>query len=505
MQNILIVEDSKFINNTISKRLKELNYNVSQAFTLKSAEDQLISKNFDFVILDLHLPDGDGIDLLTLIKTLNNTRVIVLTSSTDLQVREELFRYGILDYIIKDGNLLYSIEQVIKVIKRIEENDGDKILVIDDSRIVCRQIKNILTPRNYEIDVSKTAKEGLEKVKQNDYTLIILDLNLPDIDGMVVLNRLRKDKRLLMTPVIVLSGTITPTVIRDVLKNGANDFIQKPFVFEEFILKVDIWADYYKKEKKIEEMSKKLEEMNNELQELVQKEIEKNREKDKLMFLQARHAQLGEAMSIIAHQWKQPLNAISITATTIGLKSQMGKLSDSELLELVSKINKYTKNLSQIIDEFRDFFKPKNKKTKTTLKKIVQKAKELLDPILKEKNIPLKVEINDESEIEVFENELVQVVVNIVMNAVDAIEEKGVKNPQVKISVDQHSIYIEDNAGGISEEIIDKIFEPYFSTKSLNGTGLGLYMAKIIVENHCGGSLSVENVQNGARFVIKCP
>lgn len=502
---VLVVEDSKMINNTIAKKLKGLNFEVFQAFTLSEAEELLDKHKFDLIILDLHLPDGDGIDIISYIHSLHETKVVVLTSSVDLQVREELFRYGILDYIVKDKNLLYSIEEIIRVIRRIEENKNEKILVIDDSKVVCRQIKKILEPRNYKVDIALSGKEGFEKLRNNKYSLIILDLSLPDQDGMEILEALRKDPKFNMTPIIVLSGMVTPSIIRDVLKSGANDFLQKPFVFEEFILKVDIWIDYFKKERKLEEMTKELEFINQNLKKLVEEEIQKNREKDKLMFLQARHAQMGEAMSIIAHQWKQPLNAISLIAASLGLKAQFNKLSKDEMLELVSKISQYTKNLGEIVDEFRDFFRPKKEKTKTTLKEIFEKAKDLVEPIMKDKNIELDVIIKGVKEIEVYENELIQVVVNILKNAIDVLDEKNIENPLIKIEIDTNKISIEDNGGGIPDDIKDKIFEPYFSTKSLNGTGIGLYMSKIIVEDHCKGELKVENTSNGAKFTIYCP
>jgi len=503
-KKILIVEDSKVINSVLYKKLSSYGFDVTKAYTFADAKKALDNNSFDFVILDLNLPDGDGIDVIFYIKSLKDTKVIVLTSSVDLQVREELFRYGILDYFIKDKNLLYSIEEIVKVIKRVEENKGEKILVIDDSPLVYRQIKKILEPRNYDVDSAGNGNEGIKKAKKNHYSLIILDMVMPDINGKEVLSILRREPKLNTTPIIALSGNVTPNIIREVLKNGANDFLQKPFVFEEFILKVDIWIDYFKKEKKIEEMAKKLEKINENLEEVVQEEIKKNKEKDKILFLQARHAQMGEAISMIAHQWKQPLNNIALLIGSMAIKVQFEKISKEEILQLVQKVNNNIKELSTVIDEFRNFFKPKHKKVKTTFSSLVNKSLELLEPLLKEKKVNVEVEEIDVKEIEVFENEVEQVIMNIIKNAVDALEENQVENPWIKITINKNRLEIEDNAGGIPEDIKDKIFDLYFSTKSHNGTGLGLYMSKIIIEHHCKGKLEVENTKNGAKFIIEC-
>jgi len=505
MENILIIEDSKIINNIINKELKKLHYDTAQAFTLKEAREHLHNKQFQLIILDLHLPDGEGSELIAHIQSLTKTKVVVLTSSQDAELREELFQYGILDYIIKDKNLLYSITEIIKILSHLQESQKEKILIIDDSRFICKQVKTILEPRNYSVTSAYTAKSGLQKLHKDSYKLLILDMELPDLHGVDVLEFIRKDKRFLHLPILVLSGTSNPDIIRNVLKNGANDFLKKPFVFEEFILKVDLWIDYFKKEEELAQKNKELQYMNENLETLVKQEVEKNREKDKMMFAQSRRAQMGEMLAMIAHQWRQPLHAINAAVSVIDLKVKHGQFDYKMSKHITSKIEKYTQHLSHTIDDFRDFFKPQKTMHTTNFEVIFSKAYNLIENSLYSKNIQLELEIRSVVDFKSYENELVQVVLNLLKNAEDVLIERSIENPKIYLNIDSYSISIEDNAKGIREEILERIFDPYFSTKEKNGTGLGLYMSKVIIEEHCSGTLNVENGDHGAKFTITLP
>jgi len=499
MNKILIIEDSKTINNVLKKRLTELGYIVSQAFTYKKAKALLESENFDLIILDLHLPDGEGSELIANIKSLTKTKVVVLTARQDNELREELFQYGILDYIIKDTNLVYSISEITKIIDNLDTKSTKKsrILVIDDAKFICKQVKTILEPRNYSVRYALTAIEGLEKLKKYNFDLLILDMELPDIHGLKLLDILRRDEKYKDFPIVVLSGTSTPEIVRDALKNGASDFLKKPFIFEEFVLKIDLWIDYYKKRQELVYVNENLER-------LVKEEVEKNQKKDKFLFQQSRQAQMGEMLAMIAHQWRQPLNAISAGITLINNKVKLGKLDVKTAENITTKIHNYIEYLSYTIDDFRNFFKPDKEKRKTDFEKIANRALSLFESSLKSNGIVLEKSVKEIREFLTYENELVHVVVNLLKNAEDVLVSREIKNPKIKIVIDGLKLSVIDNAGGIDKSIKDKIFDPYFSTKSKkDGTGLGLYMSKIIVEEHCGGRVEFVNRKNGACFTIE--
>ena len=231
------------------------------------------------------------------------------------------------------------------------------------------------------------------------------------------------------------------------------------------------------------------------------------RKKDKILFRQSRLAQMGEMISMIAHQWRQPLNAISLTSAALELKVKNDQYDKDFFDSRLIRISEYVQHLSSTIEDFRDFFKPDKLKQETTFSKVTDNALALIREGLESKNITVKTEYSCKGRLFTYTNELLQVVLNLIKNAEDVLVEKKIENPTIKIrcysDADTATLEIEDNAGGIDESIIQKIFEPYFTTKDEhNGTGLGLYMSKIIIEEHCDGVLSVSNDRDGAVFKI---
>ena len=248
--------------------------------------------------------------------------------------------------------------------------------------------------------------------------------------------------------------------------------------------------------------------MNKQLEQKVKEEVAKNREKDRQMLHQSRLAQMGEMISMIAHQWRQPLAAISSTASTLSLDIMMDNYKKEFFEEQINNISNYSQHLSSTIDDFRDFFKNNKEKSKTTLEKVVQSTLSIIKTSLENKNISLKTNFDCNQTINSYPNELKQVVLNLIKNAEDILIEKEIKDPLILIQTFKKDGYcylrVEDNAGGIPKDIIEKVFDPYFTTKEKrDGTGLGLYMSKTITEDHCKGELNVYNGSLGAVFEIK--
>ena len=252
---------------------------------------------------------------------------------------------------------------------------------------------------------------------------------------------------------------------------------------------------------------KKVEALNESLTSRVKLEVEKNRQIDEQLFQQSRLAQMGEMLSMIAHQWRQPLTAISATSSWIELRARFNQLENDTVQKKAKDISNYAQHLSETIDDFRNFFKQNKEQKETSYDEIVQSILSIIEASIINQNIELHQELNCHNSFTTFPNELRQVVLNLIKNAEDVLLEKKVKNPFIKIETyqkgEKYILEISDNGGGISEDIIEHIFDPYFSTKNeKNGTGLGLYMSKTIIEEHCAGKLSVENRENGALFRI---
>ncbi len=249
--NILIVEDTVFINNSINKTLQRFNYECEQAFSLQEAIEQVKVKEYDFILLDLNLPDGSGLLLLDETAYLSKAKIIILTAETDVLQRESLFTNCILDYIVKDKYFNNGVSEIHSTIKGLELNKNSNILVIDDSNFLQTHIAKLLKVRNYNVIPAMTAEIGLEKLNTHSINMIILDMELPGIHGLELLRKIRKNKLFCSIPVIILSGINTAELIRDSLKIGASDFIQKPFNVEELVLKVDIAINADRQNRKV--------------------------------------------------------------------------------------------------------------------------------------------------------------------------------------------------------------------------------------------------------------
>jgi PAS domain S-box-containing protein len=231
------------------------------------------------------------------------------------------------------------------------------------------------------------------------------------------------------------------------------------------------------------------------------------KQKDKLLQLQSRHAVMGEMIGMIAHQWRQPLAAISGSTSLLSLDLMMDSYNRETFEKEIKQISEHTQFLSTTIDDFRNFFKENKQKSHTTFEEIIQSSLSIIGPNLESKNIEIIKEYQLDSTVYTYANELKQVVLNLIKNAQDILLEKKIENPKIIISTykenNQFILIISDNGGGICADIVDNIFDPYFTTKEKrDGTGLGLYMSKTIIEEHCGGTISVSNGVFGAEFKI---
>ncbi len=249
-----------------------------------------------------------------------------------------------------------------------------------------------------------------------------------------------------------------------------------------------------------------------ELEEAIKKELEKNRNIEQQLFTQAKQAQMGEMIGNIAHQWRQPLNMISVSASNIKLKLEFGQLDNDNLAKSMDDIIHSTKFLSTTIDTFRNFIKDEKKVDNIVIQERIDEALNIVQVTLDNRFIKLIKDIDYLKPIrtKIVAGELSQVIINILNNAKDAMDEKSIEDKWIKISLKELKgkavIRIEDNAGGIPKEILPKVFDPYFTTKHQSqGTGLGLYMSYDIVTNHLGGKLYAKNSRNGAVFFIEIP
>ncbi|MCI4624338.1 MAG: GAF domain-containing sensor histidine kinase [Candidatus Magnetoovum sp. WYHC-5] len=262
-------------------------------------------------------------------------------------------------------------------------------------------------------------------------------------------------------------------------------------------------------------MEEEIRQMNKNLQKSVQEEVNKYRLQEQMLIQQSKMASMGEMIALIAHQWRQPLNAIALQANDLKDAYDYGELDQAYLNESVDTINQQIVFMAKTIDDFRNFLRPSKEKVIFSVKHTIEALLDMFKGVYKKNDIYIAINASDKiSNFNVmgYPSEFKQVILNIINNSRDAIiNRRAIKGRgfigYVELFISEMDsrvvTSIKDNGGGIPDDVINKVFEPYFSTK-LNdkGTGIGLYMSKTIIENNMDGKLTVKNIDDGVEFTI---
>jgi len=240
----------------------------------------------------------------------------------------------------------------------------------------------------------------------------------------------------------------------------------------------------------------------------IKKTEDELKEKERMMFAQSKNAAMGEMVGMIAHQWRQPISAIGMAINNLKADIALGMFDQNEALKRYDDISNLVDFLSKTIDDFRDFFREEREKESVSIDDVIKDSLKIIGKSLENNYIKVELELHGERPIAIFRREMMQVFLNIIKNSKDAILENKIENGFVRINsgVEGDSVIIEitDNGGGVSEEVLGRIFEPYFTTKNPTfGTGLGLHMTKTIIEQHHKGEITAKRVEHGLSFKIK--
>jgi len=240
-------------------------------------------------------------------------------------------------------------------------------------------------------------------------------------------------------------------------------------------------------------------ELNQSLEERVKFQVHAHRQKDKMLIQQSKMAEMGDMLSMIAHQWRQPLNQMSYVFMNIEASYEHKELTKEYLDDKIKEGNTLLEFMSTTIDDFKNYFKPDKEREFVLVSDVISSAASFMQKSLEMDSVEIVLEQDGRELTHIYKNEFIQVILNLIKNAKDALVQNRVYKPKITIksSSQKESLVVSicDNGGGIEEKIMEDIFKPYFSTKDdKQGTGLGLYMSKMIIEEHIGGRLSVENV-----------
>jgi len=491
MKKILIVEDSKLISLTL-KKVIENNSDLKCMIANSKAECEklllLYQNNFEVALLDLGLPDaldGEVIDVVE--KT--DIPIIVLSN---MKNKENVFKEkNILDYVIKDGP--YSIFYVANIIKQLIKNKGIKVLVVDDSKFVLETISALLERYNLQVFKAINGEDALSIFKQHpDIKLLFTDYEMPKMDGIKLIRTLRKEyQKNQLSIVVMTSSTSKENTASKFLKYGANDFINKNFTKEEF---------YTRLNSNLEILS---------LFEEVELESEKNREKDKLLLNQSKMLAITDLLHNISHHWRQPLNVISNITATMETNRALDMINKEEEERGLKDISRITQDLSQTIEDFVTFFrKDEFEEVYFSLNSNISHYINLIKPSFDELGISIVFNPNEEYSIMGNQQSFNQILLNILNNSKEAFEKEKPTHAKIQIDICQDEkniiLTIQDNAKGIEKNIMDKIFEPYFTTKHQDyGKGMGLYLSKEIMEKQFKGTIAVKNIKTDTNNSIE--
>ena len=403
-----------------------------------------------------------------------------------------------------------------------------RVLVVDD---VAENISMLVEMLKKDYHVV-AAKDGMSAIKiastEPQPDLILLDILMPSINGYDVCVQLKADEKTKDIPVIFLTVLDETHDIERGFRLGGVDYVTKPFEPSVLKARVKTHCELSNSKKELRRFNKELEalvvartaeleRLNAHLEERVAEEVEKNMEKSRLMAQQSKLAAMGEMIGAIAHQWRQPLNAIGLMIQDVRAAYTYGELDPEYIQSFEDRAMSQVNFMSKTIDDFRMFFKTDREKTVFSAMGAVKAAIELISIQFGANGISIELESNfDDGETNVlgYPNELKQVVLNLLSNSKDAIYDKrkhlGEKfDGFIWVSIskeDKLCINVSDNGTGISESVAGRIFEPYFTTKQPGeGTGIGLYMSKMIIKNSFNGDIAFKNSDAGAVFTIFIP
>jgi signal transduction histidine kinase/ActR/RegA family two-component response regulator len=557
MSKILLIDDDVNLRTSLRDILELKGYEISSAGSgidgLKIAD----SEDIDLALIDLQLPDYSGIEVLEKIKEINPfTEAIMLTGNASLSAAIDAANKGAFYFIEKPCNmdmLLINIKRAIDKGSSYRQIHRNSALQHTINQILQKSLEPLPQQRLFEdiLDIilsspwlSLEPMGCIHLLDEHRLKLIFAAQQGSLIDfskicaevpiGECFCGKAAKTRQINIVPHIepihqarlhcafpyghcsipIIKGRDVIGVISLIIKDG---HVETEEEIEFMSAVANTLAGIIERktiETALQIKTDLLTELNMNLKERVDIEVQKQRKQEQLLIQQSKLAEMGEMIGAIAHQWRQPLNALGVIVQDMQDAFNFGELNNDYITKSVQDSMDQIQYMSQTIDDFRNFFKTSKTMTSFSVLKAAETVLKMTNSFFYSNNIKIikEIEVDKTLEINGFQNEFMQVLINIFNNAKDAVIQAktdgkiGKNDGQVWLKILNNNgvnIVVSDNGGGIPPEIIGKIFEPYFTTKEERmGTGIGLHMAKVIIETHMNGRLVVENTDVGAQFKI---
>ena len=360
------------------------------------------------------------------------------------------------------------------------------VLIVDDIDENIYSLK-LLIEENFDLNIftATSANDAMAILLNKSIDLILMDVQMPDVDGFEFTSYLKELEIIKDIPVIFITGIYdTEQYKSKAYEIGGIEYITKPIDNNLLTSKLKVYIELY------ESINKS------------KKDLDKT---ENLLIHNSKMASLGEMIGIISHQLKQPLNVISLHSQCLKLSYEDGELNDEVMKDFNDNTKSQVNYMTETINGFLDFYNPNKTAEVFNINDSIQKALKILESKISLNNVKLDLQIDETLKTTGIKMELVQVLINIISNSLDVFIERDIKNRIIFLKLFEEDsktvLTLEDSAGGVKDDILEKLLDPYFTTKT-TGTGIGLYMVKLIIKNNFKGDLKIMNSENGLKFMI---
>ncbi len=372
------------------------------------------------------------------------------------------------------------------------------ILYVEDEESIRLELTRFFKRYTDNLYLAANGQEGLDMYKKYNPDIIVSDIKMPIMSGIEMATNIKQiDPKQF---IVFTTAHNDNSYMLEAIELNIDGYVLKPIDYDKLEYKLDVISEQFRQKIELKQYQENLEVK-------VQEAIDKNKEQEIILFEQARLAQMGEMINMIAHQWRQPLNNIAIMASSLSLKSHLGTLKCKDVGSSCDTIVKTTQEMSQTINDFMNFNKNDSSEY-VFLHQSVENVKEIVGAEFKSIGIELNVDIDKELSVRHNTSHIKHTLLNILTNARDAFMDNSVDNMLISIYTiedeDMLTLVVKDNAGGIPKDIVDRVFEPYFTTKEEGkGTGIGLYISRKIITSIPNSYMDVEVEDNSTLFKLK--